>query len=406
MHKILIVGGGFGGIKAAQELSKKRFSDVSIRLVDPKSYMEYHAAVYRLVTGRSTTEVCIPYADLLVGTNVELVRDAIIDIDAAGKVAKGKSGSQYNFDTLILATGSETSYFGIQGIAENAQGIKTVEEALELKTRLHDAFEEVKNSTAEDKNLSLRFVVIGGGASGVELAGELAWYGRKLAKCHSVDPSLISVDLIEAMPRILSTLPEAISQHAEKRLRSLGVNVHVNRSVVKEDVEQVYLKDMQMKSKTIIWTAGMKANALATAIKGLETDKRGRVIVDAMLRVPAHQHVYVIGDAASTKFSGMAQTALSDGAFAAKAIVATLKKKNIPHYHQPAPAYAVPVGPKWAAVLYHGMRFYGLIGWFLRRAADFRAFLALLPLSAAIRAFWGGETSLEVCEVCARRKSV
>jgi NADH dehydrogenase len=248
-------------------------------------------------------------------------------------------------------------------------------------------------------------LLIGGGASGVELAGELADYARKLARWHNVDSSLISIDLLEAMPRILSTLPEAVSRRAEARLRALGVNVHVNRSVVKEDVDAVYLKDMHMNSKTIIWTAGMKGNSLAQAIQGLPVDKRGRVEVDAVLRVPGYQHVYVIGDAASTKYSGMAQTALADAAFIAKAIEATLTGKPTSSYTQPAPAYAVPVGPKWAAVVYHGMRFYGLIGWLLRRAADFRAFLALLPLHAALRALRGGETELEWCEICAKRSS-
>lgn len=392
-HSVLIVGGGFGGIKAAQLLSRNK--DISVRLIDPKSFMEYHAAVYRLVTGRSAVETCIPYTDLLRGTNVECVKDAVASIDLVAKTANGTSGSQYRYDSLILAVGSETTYFGIKGVQEHAYGIKTVDEALRLKRHINDVFVSVQSVAKEEKTPAMHIVVIGGGASGVELAGELASYTRKLARKHRVDASLITIDLIEAMPRVLPQLPENVSTRTLNRLRNLGVNVLLNRSVIREEADQLFLADMQMTAKTIVWTAGMKANRLASMVSGIETDKRGRAVVDQHLRLAQFPEVYVIGDAAATKYSGMAQTAIADAVYVSKHIVSLLQNKTMQPYTQPAPAYSVPVGPRWAATVYHGMQFFGLVGWFMRRAADLRAFLSLLPVGPAVRAYLGGRTFID-----------
>lgn len=393
MHNVLIVGGGFGGIRAAQLLSTH--PNLSVRLIDPKGYMEYHAAVYRLVTGRSTTETCIPYSELLKGRRVELVKDSVTAVDLATKTATGESGSRYVYDSLILAVGSETSYFGIKGVEQHSYGIKTIDEALRLKRHIHEIFSSVITVQQDGKTPALHIIVIGGGASGVELAGELASYTRTLARKNSVDASLITIDLIEAMPRVLPQLPENVSIRALARLRAIGVNVLLNRSVVKEEEGQLFLKDMQMTAKTIVWTAGMKANRLASMVPGITVDKRGRAIVDASLSVSAHEGVYVIGDAAATKYSGMAQTALSDATYVASTIGAKVEGRKIEAYVQPAPAYSVPVGPRWAATVYHGMQFFGFIGWSMRRAADLRAFASLLSPAAAFRAYMGGNTVID-----------
>ncbi len=393
---ILIIGGGFGGVKAAQILGRDR--RCAVRLVDPKAYMEYHAATYRLTTGRSALEVCIPYTELLRGSGAEVVKDAVVSIDPAKKQAVGLSASTYDYDELILAIGCESSYFGIQGVEEHAYSINSVDDALKLRRHIHDSFEKAKTTPPEEKVPLLHVAVIGGGASGTELAGEFAAYTRSLAKAHGIDPSLVTIDLIEAMTRVLPGLPEHLSAKAHQRLRELGVNVYLNRSVVREEVDKLFLKDMQMTTKTVVWTAGLKANGMTATIPGLSLDKRGRVLVDDHLRALGVSHVSVIGDVASTKYSGMAQTALADAAYVAKSI----RTGSPVAYVQPAPAYAVPVGPGYAVVLYHGMSFSGSIGWFLRRAADFRAFLSMLGLAPSIRAFLAGMVRHESCPVCAK----
>jgi len=399
--KVLIVGGGFGGVKAAQILG--RDSRFHVRLIDPKSYMGYHAAVYRLATGHSAQEVCIPYTDLLKGINVELVKDAVVSIDPKQKKATGASGSVFAYDELVLAVGCESSYFGIKGVEENAFSINTVDEALELRRHIHELFEQAKTSMQEERVPLLHIAVIGGGASGTEIAGEFAAYTKSVAVKHGVAPSLVTIDLIEAMPKILPALPDALSAHALTRLHELGVNVYLNRSVIRESVDQLFLKDMQMTTKTVVWTAGLKANRMAGHIAGATLDKRGRVIVNEYLQAKDLGDLYVIGDIASTQYSGMAQTAIADATFVASDLKRRVLEKPRKPYTQPAPSYAVPVGPRYAVVFYHGLQFHGRIGWLLRRAADLRAFASLLGLVASFRAWRSGGLMLESCETCRAR---
>lgn len=397
MHRVLIVGGGFGGVKAAQELSKCK--DVEVRLVDPKSYMEYHAAMYRMVTGRSPMEVCLPYTDLFEGMNVDVQKDSIQTLDFDSKIATGASGSRYSFDSIILAVGSQPAYFGIPGIEEHAHSMQSACSAAALRYQLQELFTAVKSAKPQENTSLFRIAVVGAGATGVELAGELAWYVRDLARKNAVDPSLVTVDLIEAAPRVLPSLSERTSTKALHQLRKLGVHVYVNRSLEREEEGQIILNDMQIQAKTVVWTAGVKAHTLLSSL-GFETDKRGRVVVDEHLHVKDKPTVYVIGDGASTKFSGMAQTALRDAVHVAAVISATLQGTLIPHYTSKTPAYAVPVGPKWAAFCFAGWCVFGRLGWMLRRLLDLYVFLSLLPFAKAMKAFRSTNQTEELTKSC------
>ncbi len=388
MHTIVIIGGGFGGVRLAQRLS--HVSGVHIKLIDPKTYMQYYAANYRLATGGSALETCISYASLLKGDNVEHVKDAVASVDTAAGVAVGVSGSRYAYDTLVVASGSESSFFGIPGADEHSFGIRTADESLKLRTHMTEVFRAATTATPEEKTALLHFIVIGGGATGVELASELPAYTKKLAKIHGVDPSLITIDLIEAMPRVLGLLSERVSAKVLKRLHALGINVFLNRSVIREETAELVMKDMQMKSKTIIWTAGMKAARVTSSLAGLALDKRGRIVVDDRMHAQGFDNVFAIGDAASTKYSGMAQTAVADADYVAGAIAARVSAKSVAPYAQPMPAYSVPVGTGWAATVYHGITTFGRLGWMMRRAADLRAFLMFLPPKQAWAAFRAG----------------
>ncbi len=386
-QSILIVGGGFGGVEAAKTLARSKMRDVTVRLIDAKTYFEYHAALYRFITGRSPMEVCIPYRQIFAGLDVDVVQDRVDGIDLQKKTVTGRSGSSYRYDTLILALGSETTYFGVAGVKEYAYGMKTAEEALKLKMHILETVDNASTADKDAKTPLLHLVVVGGGPSGVELAGELGWYVRMLAQKRGIDPSLCTVDLIEAMPRLLPCLPESAATQVEARLRSLGVNVYLNRSLVKEDFEEVYLKDMQMKTKTVVWTAGMRGHSLYERTLGLSLDRRYRIEVDDQLHVKDQKNVFAIGDSASTKWSGMAQTAFYDGHFVAKVIEANLHASFQPVYTPSEPHYAMPVGPKWAVSCFGGRIFSGYAGWILRRYADLRVFLKLLPPMQAFSAF-------------------
>jgi len=398
--RIVIVGGGFGGIRCALDVAKKKLPNTKILLISNSSHFEYHAALYRVVTGRSPSEVCIPLRDIFSGSAVEVVEDYIDEINLGEKKLTGRSGSRYAYDFLVLAVGSETAYFAIPGLKELSFGFKSIREALTLKKHLHELFTTCEHVITEEKICAMHIVIIGGGASGTEIAGELAVYLKQLAKKHHLKPSFITIDLIEASSRLLPLLTEDVSKKVKKRLHGLGVNIFLNRMVVEEEIEKIYLKDMEMKTKTAIWTAGVKPNHLYSRIDGFLFDKKGRVIVDNFLQPKEFNDVYILGDGASTPFTGMAQTAVHDGNFVAN----TIEKKiyNIPleSYEPRAPFYSIPIGPDWAVFSIGNFRLYGKIGWWLRRLADFLYFLSILPFKKALLAFRSGKTLCESCAIC------
>lgn len=403
--QIVIVGGGFAGVSCALFLRRSNLPNTKIRLISEKPHFEYHAALYRLVTGSSPLEVCVPLREIFDGKNVEVIEDRVMALDKAAKRIVGTSGSSYHYDHLVLALGSETNYFGIPGLKEYSHGMKSITEALGLKQHITEALLTCKIDFANkvEQICDANFVVIGAGATGVEMAGQLIAYARKLATEYGVDPTLVSVELIEGASKILPALPKEFTDRIEHHLRGLGVNIFLNRSIEREECEQVFLKDMQIKARTVIWTAGVKANSVYEQF-GFAIDKRGRVPVDEHLRVAGENNIFIAGDGAATKYSGWAQTALYDGAYIGRVIVAVEKGITSPEYDAPPAMNAIPVGPEWAGVLWGPFRFYGKFGWMLRRFADFQIFLAILPFNKAWKAWRHGSSICDSCSICSVEK--
>lgn len=382
--KIVIVGGGFAGVRAAQALAQR--AQNQIVLVSERSYFEYHAALYRSATGRSPLEVAIPLTAIL-GTSgsVEIVADKITQIDAAAKTVTGASGSHYGYDRLILALGSVTQYFGIRGLAEHAHGVKSADEALALRRHLH---EDLIKPRPEHN-----YVVVGAGPTGVELAAEMTQYIRQVRDRHGI-ATKYQVSLIEAAPRILPSLPERLARRIHDRLNGLGVKIHTNTLVKGETAERLQLPEGSLETHTVIWTAGVANNPLFVQHNQLFKLDQGKVVVNEHLE--ATNHIYVVGDAAKTPFSGMATTALYDAEFVAKLIMGKPAAYRPPH-----PITAIPVGSGWAAVQLGNRQYYGLIGWLMRRLADLWLYLKLLPVPAALRVWLYGTRQAETCSVCA-----
>ncbi len=400
--RIIIVGGGFGGIKTALELSKKNIPETQITLISDKPHFEYHALLYRVLTGRSPLEVCIPLFEIYKNKPVDIVQDFIVDVDPKSKTIKGSSGSTYHFDILILALGSEPSYFNTPGLKEMSFSINTIESTLKLKRHLHELFLQCEVDMDIDKNCNAHIVIVGGGPTGVESAGELAVYARALAKKHGIDQSYVTIDLIQSGSRLMPVLPPEASEEIRKRLYGLGVNIFLNRRVMKEELEQVHLKDMQMKTKTLIWCAGVSPNSLYKTVEGFSFDEKGRVMVDEHLQAKGFEDVFIVGDGASTKFAGMAQTALQDGAFVAEIITAKHQNMQMPIYHPQAPSYLIPVGEKWAVGDVNGKITIGFAGWLMRKWFDLRFFMSILPLGKALQAFRSDSVLWETCPICAK----
>lgn len=401
MKRVVIVGGGFGGIRAALDLARARRGDLEIVLVSDRPHFEYYPALYRVVAGGSALETCIPLGTIFRGWPVKLVTERVSQVDLRRQVIRGQAGYEAHFDYLILALGSETAYFNIPGLADLAYGFKSTYEALALKRHLATELQAaaVPGVTPLEQVKRAHFVLVGAGPSGVELAAELACATRRLARHYGLPAGLVTIDLVEAAPRILPVLPERVAERIRLRLQVLGVNLFVNRAIAREEIDQVYLPDMTLKTKTVIWTAGVKPAALYSQIEGLTFDKKGRVVVNDYLQAPGFPNVFIVGDGAAIKYGGLAQTALAMGRYAARFIGAG-RASALP-FEAPVPFSSIPVGPGWASTGRGWFQVYGRPGWWLRRFADLRFFWSILPPGKALRAFKYGAKLSRDCPVCA-----
>jgi NADH dehydrogenase len=405
---ILIIGGGFAGVRTALGLAcSSEAKSMKIRILSDKPHFEYQPAMYRLATGSSPHEVCIPLNEIFSGKDVDMVLDTAVSLDQEKKMVVGASGTEYHYDKLVLALGAETNYFGIPGLKEHTYGLKSIKQALELRKGIDDTLKQCKSETERSEMVcDAHFIVIGGGATGVELAGELVPYAKERAKAFEVDPNLVTVDLIEAAPRLLPLMPEWLSYRVEKHLRHIGVNIYTNRAVQKQEIEETILKDMRMRAKTVVWTSGVKANDLYGKF-ALPLDPRGRVTVDDQLHPVSAEgaktpDIFVGGDGAATKSTGFAQTAYHDGEYIARVIVAELRGGAVPAYKPITLSYAMPAGRKWAAVLISNVGIFGRMGWWIRRVADLRALATILPWGKAFTAWRHGEKLRDDCVSCIR----
>ncbi|MGI9118050.1 MAG: NAD(P)/FAD-dependent oxidoreductase [Minisyncoccia bacterium] len=388
-NNILIVGGGFAGVTAARELAKKSPKS-KITLISNRSYFEYYPALYRILSGMSPIEVCIPLEDVL-PENVIISKDNIVSIDPQNKQVTGELGA-YQYDELVLALGSEVNYFGIKDAPTNTYRFGTTNSAIELKNRMIDLFKEYVKE--EDPKHKLHVVVVGGGPVGVELSGALSIFMHRLANRYNVDRKAMKVTLVDSGPRVLGRFPEKVSKHVQNRLSKIGVNLSLGCAISDVQHQQVCLPNENLLADTIVWTAGTKPNSLYKDIPGIVLDeKTKRVVVDEFLCAKGLTNVYVVGDGAATPNSGLAQTAVYDGKYVAQVITSRAKKisdTKIPKYKVPVTGYIVPVGMGWAAFVFKKLRMYGFIPFVLRMAVDFEFLFRMLPLARVLDLYWEG----------------
>lgn len=403
IKNIVIIGGGFAGIKCALELSKKNLKNVNITLISKKQHFEYYPRIYRAVTGDSPFEVCICLSEIFLNKNINISIDEITNVDIKNNIIYGVK-KKYKYDDVVIALGSETVYFGIEGLAERAFGFKSIEEALTLRKHLHKMFDIYLSSNKEDIISQLHIVIVGGGPSGVELAGRLVSYMKDISKKHSVDNNFITIDLVESSSRLVPYLPEIISKKIQNRLYKLGINIFLNRTVVSSDVDQITMKDMSLKSNTLIWTAGSRTNSLYKKIEGLNFHNDNKVIVDEYLNVFDIENLYIAGDAAFTKYSGYAQTAIYDGKFIANNLYRKYLGLRQLKYKPKKVGFAVPVGRNWGAIGYGNFYTFGFFAYIVRELIDIEFFLSILPIRKVFRIFFFKKHLKSICENCASFK--
>lgn len=360
--KIVIVGGGFAGTKAALELSACENCDVT--LVSDHTHFRYYPGLYHAATGGKRAGSRIRLENILDESKVRFIRAEATKVDRAKKRLITKDGQKIPYDTLVLALGNVTNYFGIKGLAEYSYGIKSSEEAERFKQHLHQQM-------IEDGRPDLHYVIVGGGPTGIELAGALPGYLREIMQKHGIKPHKLHIELVEAAPRLLPRSPKHVSRAITRRLRSLGIHVMTNTAVQGQTPDMLMAGDKPLKSETVVWTAGVTNHPFFKQ-NNFTLTERGKVEVDEYLQ--AEPNIFVLGDNANTPFSGLAQTALHDGSFVAENIKRQTEGNVMRSYHAKRPITVIPVGKNWASVEWGERHFNGYIGWILRSLADLIGF--------------------------------
>jgi NADH dehydrogenase len=388
-QQIVILGGGFGGIKAALELAGHE--NFEVNLISDQDSFRYYPTLYKMATGAKIAGSSISLAEIFENKGVNVIKDKAKVLDRRLKRVRGASGKSYPYDILIVALGVVTNYFGIAGLAENSYGIKSQAEAAELKRHLHEQL-------LHPRKPELNYVVIGAGPTGVELAGSLPGYIRHIMKKHGMkEERRIHVDLIEAMPRLMPRMPKAYSRAVRKRLEEIGVELYLGKTVQAQEKDQLMVDGKPIKSHTVIWTAGVTNHPFLKENK-FDMTKHGKAFVDQYLQV--EKDVYVIGDNAETPYSGMAQTALHDGKFVADNLKRQAQGKKLKSYKPKKPIYVTPVGPGWAALLWNKTQVYGWMAWAMRDAADFIGFHDYEPWWESSQHWLALHQDEDACPVC------
>ncbi|WP_080794976.1 NAD(P)/FAD-dependent oxidoreductase [Corynebacterium pacaense] len=335
-HHVVVIGSGFGGLFATKDLAK---ADVDVTLIDRTNHHLFQPLLYQVATGiLSSGEIAPSTRQILSGQeNVNVVKGEVTDINIEGQTVTASLGDftrVYEYDSLIVAAGAGQSYFGNDHFAEFAPGMKTIDDALELRARIVGAFEraEICEDPAERERL-LTFVVVGAGPTGVELAGQLAEMAhRTLAgEYANFNPSSAKIVLLDGAPQVLPPFGKRLGRNAQRTLEKLGVTVKLNAMVTNVDEGSVTYKSKDGEEHTIesfckIWSAGVAASPLGKLIAeqaGIEVDRAGRVPVNADLSVGEFKNVFVLGDMMSlNRLPGVAQTAIQGGEYVAEQIAA------------------------------------------------------------------------------------
>jgi NADH dehydrogenase len=370
--RVVIIGAGFGGLSAAKRLAK---SPCRITLIDRHNYHLFQPLLYQVATaGLSPADIASPIRGIVRhcrNVNVILANVSGIDVDRREVIAEGH---RVPFDTLIVATGAQHSYFGHDDWAGFAPGLKTIDDATYLRRRILLAFEkaETEADTAERRRL-LNFVIVGGGPTGVEMAGAVAELAKRAlaSDFRAIDPRQARIILVEAAPRLLATFDPSLSEAAKRSLEELGVEVRLGARVTAADCGGVSLGSERIEARTIIWGAGVMASPAGRWL-GVPTDRAGRVFVGPDLSVEGHSDIFVIGDAANALGSdgkplpGVAPVAKQQGHYVADMIRArvALGKMPPPFRYRDSGSLAT-IGRKRAVAQIGKVRLHGFIAWLL-----------------------------------------
>ena len=367
--QVVIIGAGFGGLNAAVRLARY---PVRITLIDRRNHHTFQPLLYQVATaGLSPGEIATPVRWIVRGRrNIEVLLGEALDFDLDGHVVK-LADREIPYDYLIVAAGASHAYFGHDEWEPLAPGLKTIEDALEIRRRVLLAFELAERQAASGgPQVQLNFVIVGGGPTGVELAGTLSEIARRALadEFHSIDPKRTRIILLEGGPRILPAYPEDLSRSAEDQLRGLGVEVHTLTMVTGVEPAAVRTGATRLPAAVILWAAGVAASPLGKKL-GTPADRAGRVLVDPDLSIPGHPEVFVIGDLAALKdengqpVPGVAPAGIQQGKAAARNIARDLQGKPRQNFHYVNKGSLATIGRAAAIAQFGKIHISGFVAW-------------------------------------------
>lgn len=371
--KVIIIGGGFGGLNAAKSLKQ---AEVDLLIIDKTNHHLFQPLLYEVATAAlSPGEIAIPIREILRSQeNTRVLMGNVVSIDKNNQQVSLENGEQFRFDYLIVAAGAKHSYFGNDQWEPFAPGLKTIENAIDIRQHILLSFEKAERLAGNNPDISryLNFVIIGGGPTGVEMSGAIAAIAYKtlFKNFRNIKPENSKIYLIEAAPFILPVYSEKLSLRAKKDLEELGVNVIVGKKVTNVTAEGVQVEETFIPSVNVIWAAGNQASSLLKSLD-IPLDRQGRALVEKDLSIPGHPHIFVIGDAAHAlgpegkPLPGIATTAIQEAHYVAKLI-----KHNIPKETRPAFLYfdkgsMATIGKSRAVVSMGKLQFAGFFAWLL-----------------------------------------
>ena len=402
MIKILILGGGFGGIRCALDLDKKLRNEAEITLIDRNSYHLFIPSIYEVASAYGIKKdpfaiqlkktICIPYTDIFDGTSVDFIEAEVNQVDLRNKKVKTKGDHIFEYDYLVLALGSETSTYDIPGVEEYAHKFKTLEDALFINQKLEELSEQF---TKGNRTEPFSFLICGGGFTGLEIAAELGCCSRVIKSRCKIRGRCSIITLFEAGPKILPILSEKERQALKKRLTQLGIVIMENSPI--EEIGPNYLKlksGQKLTGDLIIWTAGIRPHQFLKSIKDLALSTSGKMLVEEDLRSKGTENVFGVGDNVEfidkknqKQVPALAYIAIDQGKIAAQNIYHSIKNKKLKSYKPFYGVFIIPVGGKYAIANLGGLVLKGFMAWVLGLLVDIRYFLSILPPHKALKLY-------------------
>lgn len=373
LPRVVIVGAGFGGLKVAQQL---RRAPVVVTLVDARNHHIFQPLLYQVATAAlNAEEIAQSVRGLFHGyPNFDFRMARATGVDWEGKRLLVDSGDPIPFDYLVLAAGAVTNDFGVEGVAQYAFGLKSVEEAIALRSHILRQFECAHNDPAQIEQGALEVVVVGGGPTGVEMAGAIVeWFKRLMPRDFPhLDIGRAHVVLVEAMDRLLAPFDPSLQRNTLEVLRRFGVEVRLNEAVTRVTADAVHLKSGEViRARTVVWAAGMKSSPLAQAL-GVELGRGGRIVVNPDMSIPGHPDAFVIGDLAlgknpdGTLHPQLAQAALQGGKHVARQIQRRIHGQSTEPFIYRDPGTMATIGRSAAVAQFpNGWKFTGFFAWLM-----------------------------------------